>query len=148
VDTQVVKKTLVASVSFQRSQDVDTVRARAQAEKEYEYILPDGATGKETHGVVFVSDGSVARTSGLRLVTIKEIKELGDAFYNGDLKVMVAAFDIGVYNEILSRRTKKIALMGRVDKVLAESTKIEQLRAAAVSNPEAKELLEQLEKLG
>jgi hypothetical protein len=148
--TESLKKTLVASVTFQRVSD-PTVRVRAQDDKQYEYILPDGATGKETHGVVFVDGGTglhAAHVSGLRIVTIKEVKELGDVYYNGDLKLMAAAFDIGVFNDHISKHAKKVALMGRIDKILAESTKVEQLRAAAANNPAAKELLEQLEKLG
>lgn len=118
---------------------------KASEKRDYEYLLPEGATGEEKFAVV--SPSNKMTLGGLKIVRITAVRPTTEQEYAGDLKPVVAAFAVAPYLEWTEKLAKRRALMIQVEKKVSERSKIAQLEALAGDDPEARQLLDALKAL-
>lgn len=135
---------LVAVVRFLDESDAETVKYPSKM-KDYEYLLPLGSVGTEEYAVV--SPQVPLTRNSMKVVKIREIRQLADQRHEGDLKPVVAAFSTRGFLEWTERLAKKKALMAQIEKKVAERSKVAQLEALAGDDPEARALLDALRAL-
>jgi hypothetical protein len=113
--------------------------------RDYEYLLPSGATGDEDYCVVCTAD--TISIQKMKIVKIKSVKAAVEQDYPGDLKTVVAAFSTRDYIAERTRLAKRKSLLVQIEKKISERSKIAALEALAGDDPEAQALLDALKAL-
>lgn len=132
-------------IAVARFAEDDEYVHQASQRKDYEYLLPVNATGKEDYAVVCTAD--TISIQKMKIVRIKSVKEAVEQEYPGDLKTVVAAFSAEDYKTERTRLAKRRSLLVQIEKKISERTKIAALEALAGDDPEARALLDALKAL-
>ncbi len=135
----------IAVARFTDEDEENSYGHRGKAARDYEYLLPESATGSEKFAVVTPS--SRTTLGDMKLVRIKEIKSVAEQEFPGDLKPVVAAFDTDEFLVWSQKLAKRKSLMVQIEKKVSERSKIAQLEALAGDDPDARMLLDALKAL-
>lgn len=114
--------------------------------KGYEYLLPEGV-GEVTHAVI-MSSPRASNSTGMKVLKIRAVKDLLDKDYHGDLKPVVAAFNIGAYEFELNRQKRRLNIEKEINKRLESKGLLDKIRSMGLlDDPEISKMVEEYKNL-